>query len=502
VTDTQPSLTLQQGAPTSWLADRALWLTEAALAALLFAILLGPRDLPLVDLPQHAWQLTSWLRIDAHDPAVTDLELNFRTPYLLAYPVARLLAVFLPVVTALKLTFGASVALQAITLRRLCQKLGHDPWLGLLGFPLGLGYSFCWGFVAFCAALPLANMAFAQVERHRLEPSFRSAGLLALTLSLLLVAHGVAFGFLLAVLAPLLLFGRGTWWLRLLPLLGPPLLAAVWLVPGRTSTRLGGDLWRFEPERLLELPGELVGIGSVDRWSSLLGVLLILALVLSVGRLRSIWLAYPLAASLFGYMFFPTMFRGAGPLGPRFACYLVPAVLLAFAPREAKTPLPLIGRGLALFVAGAVPLLFAWRLVSFNRDMDGLRAIIDRLPAGLSLRPIVFERGGRAFPGTPGFLHVPAYYAVEKDGSAGYSFAMYSISVVRLRPGVPIRMGGGMEWMPELFDAEREAFDYDYFLVKSSVDRTAELFPGPAPRAELDVHIGDWWGYRRASERE
>jgi hypothetical protein len=459
---------------------------------------LGAHDLPLVDLPQHAWQLSSWLRIDAHDPATADLELNFRTPYLLAYPVARLLASFLPVVTALKLTFGASVVLQAVTLRRLCQALGHDQWLGLLGFPLGLGYSFCWGFVAFCAALPLANLAFAQVEQHRLEPSFRSAGVLAATLSLLLVAHGVAFGFLMAVLAPLLLFGRGRWWLRLLPLLGPPLLAAVWLVPGGSSTRLGGDLWRFEPERLLELPGELVGIGSVDRWATLFGLLLILALATSVGRPRSVWLTYPLIASLLGYMFFPTMFRGAGPLGPRFACYLVPALLLAFSPRStAPFPFFSLGRALALVVSAGVPLLFAWRLTGFNRELADFRTVLERIPPGHTLRPIVFERGGRAFPGIPAFLHVPAYYAVEKGGNAGYSFTMYSISVVRLRPGVPIKMGGGMEWLPELFDAEREAFDYDYFLVKSSIDRTEELFPGPVPRAELDVHVGDWWCYRR-----
>jgi len=50
-----------------------------------------------------------WLRLDAHDPAVAELELNFRTPYLLGYPVARALAAFLPILTALKLTFWASI---------------------------------------------------------------------------------------------------------------------------------------------------------------------------------------------------------------------------------------------------------------------------------------------------------------------------------------------------------------------------------------------------------
>lgn len=78
---------------------------------------------------------------------------------------------------------------------------------------------------------------------------------------------------------------------------------------------------------------------------------------------------------------------------------------------------------------------------------------------------------------------------------------MYSSSVVRLRPGVRITMGDGAEWAPERFDPTQEAADHDYFIVKSWFDRTRELFGGPAPAAQLDLHFGDWWGYRRAAER-
>ncbi len=463
----------------------------------MLALLLGFRDLPLVDLPQHAWQLASWLRIDAGDPSVHDLELHFRTPYLLAYPVARLLAEVTTVVTALKLTFALSICLQAVTLRRLCRQLGHSPWLGLLGFPLGMGYSFCFGFVAFCAALPLVYLAFGYAAAHRTQPTLKSGAALALTLALSLVAHGVALGFLLATLSPVLLLGGGRLWQRAVPLLAPPLLALVWLVPGGSSTRLGGDLWQWEPERLLELPAQLVGIGSADRISTLLGVTLIVALASQLGRPRSSLLVTPLALALLGYCFFPTMFRGAGPLGPRFGSLLVPAALLAFEPRAEPTRVVRAGRWLVLAVSVAVPLVFGARLGGFNRELDDFRRVMERVPAGRSLRPIVFERTARAFPGIPSMLHVPAYYAVEKGGDAGYSFAMYSISVVRFRPGVHVKMGGGSEWAPEWFDATREADDYDYFMVKSDADRGNRLFPGSPPRAILDSHVGDWWGYRR-----
>ncbi|HXK19726.1 MAG TPA: hypothetical protein VNG33_18070, partial [Polyangiaceae bacterium] len=323
---------------------------------------------------------------------------------------------------------------------------------------------------------------------------------LAATLALLLVAHGVALGFLVVVLGPLLLWGGGKLWQRLLPLASPPLLAAFWLMPGGSSTRLGGDYWAFEPERLLEIPAQLVGIGSTDRVATVLGALLLLALGFSFGARRSWLLLFPLIASFLGYALFPTMFRGAGPLGPRFSSYFVPAALVAFAPRSHEAPSrQLARRALIGFVSAAVVLVFSWRLPAFNRETADFHALTAELPAELELRPLVFERGSLAFPGIPAHLHVPAYYSLEKGGSAGYSFAMYSISVVRFRPGVRIKMGGGAEWAPERFDAGREAADYDYFIVKSSFDRTASLFTGPTPAAVLDRHIGDWWGYRRVT---
>jgi len=470
---------------------------EAVLAVSLLVVLLGFRDLPLVDLPQHALQLSNWLRLDAQQPGVADLELNFRTPYLLAYPIARALCSVLPVLTSLTLVLWLSVVLQAVVLRWLCERLGHDPWLGLLGYPLALGYGFCFGFVAFCAAMPLVYLAFGLLWQHRQAPHPESGAWLALTLALLLVAHGVALGFFVAVAAPLLLSGAGKLWQRLWPLLAPPLLAAIWLVPARPSTRLGGDLWALEPERWLELPGQLVGIGAADALATVLGVLLLGALASGLGPPRSWLCGLPLLASLVGYGLFPTLFRGAGPLHPRFAAYLVPALLLAFAPRASQSTLP--RRALCALVSVSVVSVFAWRLVGFNQETADFHALISRLPGGLAVRPLVFERGSAAFPGVPAHLHLPAYYSAEKGGSAGYSFAMYSISVVRFRPGVRVLMGSGAEWAPELFDASREAADYHYFIVKSSLDRTSSLFPGPQPAAVLDQHVGDWWGYRRAS---
>ena len=136
---------------------RPRFVTGVLTLALLVA-LFAFRDVPMVDLPQHAAQIAAWLNWNDPTYRTHDLELNFRTPYLLAYPVARLFAPLFGVVVALKLVVATSVALHVIAFERLVRKLGHDPWLAVLGVPTALGYAFYFGFVSFLVAVMSASM--------------------------------------------------------------------------------------------------------------------------------------------------------------------------------------------------------------------------------------------------------------------------------------------------------------------------------------------------------
>jgi hypothetical protein len=283
------------------------------------------------------------------------------------------------------------------------------------------------------------------------------------------------------------------------PLLSPFAVAAVWLGPGSSGSRIGVTYWAVGADRILELPGMLVGIGSPDRAATAVGVLLLVSLGCLLGppsRRPERWL--PLAASLAGFLAFPTLFRGVGPLNPRFVVLLLPALLLAFEPMPPRGAAgrARAGRSALAALAAAWVLVWALRLPAFNRETEGMHALALEMRPAARVRPIVFERDSQAFPGVPALLHLPAYYQVQKGGVQGYSFAMYPISVVRYREGVDPRMSGGLEWMPEAFDFAREREGYDYFVVHSTRDRSSELFGGD-PEIALEVRHGRWWVFGR-----
>jgi hypothetical protein len=466
-------------------------------SALLLMAFFSVPYLPMVDMPQHAAQISIWLHL--HDPQWNEFqlfELNLRTPYLGAYALARGLSGWVGVVPAWKLVVWLSVTLHWAAFDWLVRSLGHARWLGLLGLPLGMGYGFYFGFVSFIGALPFGLGAACLALRHRTRPSLASGLWLGAALCATLATHGFALGLTMVLVAPLLIRGGGSLISRGAPLIAPALLMLVWLVPGSSARSIGLTIWDPRFWELNQVPGLLLASSGADHAASALGLFLLGIVLLSLGRpSREPERFLPLLVMLLGYCLFPLSLGGFTPLHPRFAAFLVPSLLLAFQPRCApRSP----------YLDGLIPLataawfcLFAIRLQRFARETQPIKDFVARMPAGLRIRPLIFERGSEAFPGLPAMLHMSAYYVPEKGGYQGYSFAMYPTSVVRYHSEVEPTMDRGAEWHPEWFSAGYELGGYDCFLVHSPSDRSTELFDTQIDQLSLVFHEQGWWAYAR-----
>ena len=470
-------------------------LAALSFSALLLALFFLVPYLPMVDMPQHAAQISIWLHL--HDPNWAEFqvfELNLRTPYLGAYALARALSGWVGVVPALKLVVWLSIVGHWAAFDWLVRSLGHARWLGLLGLPLGMGYGFYFGFISFIGALPFGLSATCLALGHRARPTLASALWLSAALCATLATHGFALGLTVVLVAPLLLRGSGSWVARGAPLLAPGLLMLIWLVPGSSARAIGLTIWDPRFWELSQIPGLLLASSGADHAASALGVIFLGIVLLSLGRpSREPERFLPLFVMLLGYCLFPLSFGGFTPLHPRFAAFLVPSLLLAFQPGAALRS-PYFDGAIALVTAGWF-VLFAVRVQRFARETEPIADFVARMPAGLRIRPLVFERESEAFPGLPAMLHLSAYYVPEKGGYQGYSFAMYPTSVVRYHPDIVPTMDRGAEWHPEWFSAADELDGYQCFLVRSSQDRSAQLFDTRVDQVSLVFHEQGWWAY-------
>jgi len=241
----------------------------------------------------------------------------------------------------------------------------------------------------------------------------------------------------------------------------------------------------------------LVGSGSKDIAASVYGFILIALFALTFGRpVLTAGRLLPGVFVLLGFCMFPEMHRGYSLLWQRFAMLVVPALLLSFRPGGEVCHKLALGRRAAIFGAVALWLgIFEFRLSKFNQETAGFHAMVNSLPRGLRIRPLVFDAESEAFPDLPTFTHLPAYYLVDKGGMQGYSFAIYPSSVIRYRNRISAKMNGGQEWQPEAFRADAELHDYDCFMVHSKKDRYQQLFGTIGEAVRVRAYAMDWWSY-------
>ena len=171
--------------------ERLLFAATIVFAAGL--VWLAPR-LPMVDLPQHAAQVTLWRDLILGRSPWSDLvRINLMTPYLIGYAFTLPFSIVLPIEDAIRLVLSLTFAGYMAACIALRRSFGGDPrldWLFFFGF-----YGFAWqfGFLTFLVAAPVALFFVLVSDRFARSPTIRGAcGVFAVGIALLF-SHGPQF---------------------------------------------------------------------------------------------------------------------------------------------------------------------------------------------------------------------------------------------------------------------------------------------------------------------
>lgn len=174
------------------------------------------------------------------------------------------------------------------------RELGRDFRLAILFVPVCWNQCLWFGFIGFCAALPLSLVVLALVDRELRRPSLRLSLGLAALVALLAFTHFFVLAVTLGLALVVLLnrcrevgFGRTFW--AALPLFSGPALVAPWFLSGlaagpRPSAGPVGDLWAARPslaEYARLLHHWFIG-GYSNRVDDAVALLLVLALAVLI----------------------------------------------------------------------------------------------------------------------------------------------------------------------------------------------------------------------------
>ena len=497
------------------------------------------QSLPMVDLPQHLHLISVLHRLD--DATTLYPQMFARrsglTPYLGYYYLVHLLNWLLPLRVANQVFLTAYVVGMPWALGFLLRSLGRPRWPAVLAIPFAYGDSFAWGFVNYCAALPLGFLSCGLFIRAIRDPSARRhwSILHALALVSVLLFHVQVFGFL-AVALPLLLLttrapedplGKPGWaaWRARVPALVSVVpgvtLFLLWVVVrvGEPTEVAQGEPWkawgpmlspqnlsyRTFPENWSALFVNLADLlrNQADRWGlwAVLAVA-VAALIVSmlpagkravregpVERFRMLALAV-----IAGVLYFTLPFDIRGymySLNQRFAHLLAPLLLAAIPVVAAKWRPWLLAGGAAAALVVAVPLAVGFH--AFGEEAAALEGIAATAGARPRVMGLVYDRGSAVMT-HPVYLHAGAVLAREGGGFTNFSFASTPHSPLKWKDAAPPTFPS--EWSPQDFNYATMGPAYDTFLVRGP--RPEQVF-GALLQSELEVraHAAGFWLIQR-----
>jgi hypothetical protein len=487
--------------------------------------------LPLVDLPQHLHLISVLHRLNDSSTLYPEF-LSARgelTPYLGYYYAVSALNWLFPLELANRLFLTAYVAGLPLSAAFLLRSLKRGAWPALLTLPFAYGDSFAWGFINYCASLPLALITCGFFIRCIEDEARRRQWAVAagLTLIAVLLFHVQVFAFLGLALPALLLMtaANGPWIRARIPAL-VSVCPAVLLFIGWVGLRLGapaeiapGQPWKawgpllseknlaFKPfaqnrAEFFSMLGNMLPDGGDQRAvtasaivaaaATLLALVTILSgdkVAISVPRLRVVALA---ALALLLYFTLPFDIRGyMYYLNTRYA-HLAAALCVLCIPVLKER-----WERLGLFAALGVAVLTAFPLAQGFRQFDTEAASLNRLVAASAPKPkvmgLMFNTQSAAMT-HPVFLHASTVLARERGGLTNFSFALTPHSPLKYRDLIPPTFPS--EWRPEQMNYETQGRFYDHFLVRG-------VHPGQifGPKLEQELYIaaeaGGFWLVRR-----
>lgn len=437
--------------------------------------------LPMIDLPQHAAQATLLVDLIKGQSSFSDIvEINFLTPYWIAYGPLALLTVFFDIEISLKLFISLVLIGYFYSVKSFYKNTGTPFELAILSLPLFFGFSYDWGFLTFISSVPIGLYYLSLISKNLEKIDNRSFLVKASLLGLFLfLSHALGFvffiflGFLMQISHKIQKKN-----LNLTPFIYPYILFFLLLLsfiqkqdPLANYYSYGDQFFVYSSgqNRLLEL--FIYPWSSIHDNHTLIVSLTILFLPFLLGfRLSKKPLKYIYFASSITIWFcLPHYFNNVFFIYQRFSFVIIIIYFTLFEnSKHIGFPSQLY---LRKFITPTLALLLLHKplldIYLFNQETSGFKGFLEQVSPRKRVLSLVFDKQSSKIANPNMYLHFPLWYQAGHSGFVEYNFAWFSPQVVRFINGEVSEMKPGSEWMPHLLGSINNCKFFDGVIIRS-----------------------------------
>lgn len=432
--------------------------------------------LPMSDLPQHAGQVQTLKAIlmgQTDAPWFEHVELNYFTPYWIAYGLGLVLSFVMPMNYALNTVVGVAFLLFVFSFSHLRKRFNGVPILDWMLIPSFFCFAFNVGLITFLLAIPVGVCMLIQTLNGLDRKQKNNTLWIILMGAVLYFSHMLIFLFFCAISAGMIIVNRGDSIKQKMKQLVPFYILSLFIpfflfttaffTPSYLSEILGSSPVEtiFSEQRfLLALPYALPAVTEYDYnhlFTSLFNnavtyptALILLGLYIAFqpwllgSRLTKDLKRYvPFFAYLTAWFLLPYAMGNTWLIFHRFSIFLFPFFILLFEKddfpaKSTRAVLQKIFSPLLIITALFLTNIERSYIQTFNAQMLDFKTLLTHLPKGkraLNLTyKYVIENGEKyKISMYNGLVHFSSWYQALNNGWVDYNFAWYPPQVVRYK---------------------------------------------------------------------
>ena len=477
------------------------------------AVILSAEYLPLVDLPQHAGQVSALDSLLKGQNAnwTQDVEINWDTPYLLGYALILLFYQFFSINASINIVIVISFFLFIYATNQLRKSYFASSIVNWIAIPSFFGFAYEWGFVTFILATPigilfyLLNKAWVDSKNSKYLLPILIVGTILYFSHILVFAFFCYFSYFYFLVSSILKKNGTNYSISFPKLKYFVIYTLVYFV-------FAGLLLRYvsKEDALIKVHGAIDGYPTnIITFSSfpqkfhellyfpwitniinpiisnlslvVVGVLLLLMPIMMGYRLRkSLRYFFPVCAFLLMWFALPDRAFNTSFIYQRYASlFLIFYYLIWAKPEHALLKNGTIFRGglsKGLF-ALLIMLLISktiFNTVSFNRDQDtqDYNIVVNSIKpdSRIVYLPDIDQRTSRKTLSSFSYIYFPLWYQAKNSGWSDFNFAWFLPQIVRFKTNsVPEVTARIYPIATENIINLKSCIRYDYLLVKTKM---------------------------------